>query len=210
MTHPSLRNLVRQPGDAGGADVPADFRAALAALAAVRPRAGIVLRQTPAPARLAPFSYALAARIDVPDDDSADDDYGDATARFIVLHDPAGHDAWNGTTRIVGYLSATVESVWANDEGFTALAWNWLPDALAGAGAAHHNLGGTVTRGTSNRFGDLAEPEPFVDIEMRASWTAEGTALDHHLDGWLDVFAKAAGFLPSGGPTSDRSGGGAH
>ena len=196
MTHPSLRNLVSQPGDAENADAPADFRAALAALSTVR-RHGFVLQQTPAPARLAPFSYAMAA---YPDADGADDEAAEgldtATARFIVLHDPKGHEAWNGTTRVVVYLSAVVDDDRAEDAGFSAESWNWLTDALTGADAAYHNLGGTVTRTISDRFGDLAEPEPFVELEVRASWTAEDTALDRHLGAWLDVFATATGRRP--------------
>ena len=68
---------------------------------------------------------------------------------------------------------------------FSEVAWSWLTDALTEAGAGHHNVGGTVTRTASTRFGDLAGPEHTVDVEMRASWTAEDTALDRHLTAWL-------------------------
>jgi Protein of unknown function (DUF3000) len=91
---------------------------------------------------------------------------------------------------------------------FSEVAWSWLTDALADAGAAHHNVGGTVTRTASTRFGDLAGPEHTVDVEMRASWTAETTDLDRHLLAWLEVLGNAAGLPPPGvrllGP-SDRS-----
>ena len=63
---------------------------------------------------------------------------------------------------------------------------------------AHHAVGGTVTRTASTRFGDLAGPEHTVDVEMRASWTAEDTDLDRHLSAWLEVLGNAAGLPPPG------------
>ena len=195
-------------GNTGGNEPPAAFRAALEALAGVRPRPEIELEHIPAPQRLAPWAHAVGARVADPDA-SADDDLEIATARFIVLFDPEGHEAWNGTTRCVGYLSAATDEELVDDAMFSEVAWSWLTDALDEAGASHHNVGGTVTRTASTRFGDLAGPEHTVDVEMRASWTAEGTDLDHHLQAWLAVLGNAAGLPPPGvhllGP-SDRSG----
>jgi hypothetical protein len=37
-----------------------------------------------------------------------------------------------------------------------------------------------------------------VDVEIRASWTAEDPALDRHLNAWLQVIANAAGLPPPG------------
>ena len=79
-----------------------------------------------------------------------------------------------------------------------AAAWSWLTDALAESGAQHHHVGGTVTRTASTRFGEIAAPEHSVDVEIRASWTAEGTDLDRHLRAYLDVLAQAAGLPPEG------------
>ena len=190
----------------GGDEPPAAFRAALEALAGVRVRPEIELEHIPAPQRLAPYAHAVGAR--VADPDGTDDDEI-ASARFIVLFDPAGHEAWNGTTRCVGYLSAATDEELVDDAMFSEVAWSWLTDALADTGAAHHNVGGTVTRTASTRFGDLAGPEHTVDVEMRASWTAEDTDLDRHLLAWLDVLGNAAGLPPPGvhllGP-SDRGG----
>ena len=192
-------------GDAVG--VPAAFRAALDALAAVRARPEIELEHIPAPKRLAPFAHAIGAR--VPDPDGEDEDDEIASARFIVLFDPEGHEAWHGTMRCVGYLSAATDEELVDDAMFSEVAWSWLTDALADAGAAHHTVGGTVTRTASTRFGELAGPEHSVDVEIRASWTAEDTDLDRHLLAWLDVVGNAAGLPPPGvrllGP-SDRVG----
>ena len=115
----------------------------------------------------------MAARVAEPD--AGDDDDEIASARFIVLFDPDGHEAWAGTTRCVGYLSAETDEQLVDDAMFSEVAWSWLTDALAESGATHHNVGGTVTRTASTRFGDLAGPEHTVDVEMRASWTAEDT-----------------------------------
>jgi hypothetical protein len=179
-------------------------------MAAVQARPEVVLEHIPAPQRLAPWAHAVGARVAEADGED-DDELEIATARFIVLHDPEGHEAWQGTTRCVGYLSAATDEELVDDAMFSEVAWSWLTDALTEAGASHHAVGGTVTRTASTRFGDLAGPEHTVDVEMRASWTAEGSDLDRHLNAWLVVLANAAGLPPPGvrllGP-SDRNGGG--
>ena len=212
MEPTSLAGAGDRSRDGNGDEPPAVFRAALKALAGVRARPEIVLEHIPAPQRLAPWAHAVGARVAEPDPDGGDD-LEIASARFIVLFDPDGHEAWNGTIRCVGYLSAETDEQLVDDAMFSEVAWSWLTDALSEAGAGHHNVGGTVTRTASTRFGDLAGPEHTVDVEMRASWTAEDTHLDRHLSAWLEVLGNAAGLPPPGvrllGP-SDRSGGETH
>ncbi len=181
--------------DARGDDVPAVFQAALDALAGVRARPEIVLEQIPAPQRLAPFAHAIGASVT---EREGDEDVEVASARFIVLHDPAGHETWQGTTRCVGYLSAETDEELVDDTMFSEVAWSWLTDALSETGAEHTTVGGTVTRTASTRFGELAGPEHSVDVEMRASWTAGDTGIDKHLQAWLQVLANAAGLPPPG------------
>ncbi len=204
----SPANAGNRGRDGSGDEPPAQFRAVLDALATVRARPEIELEQIPAPQRLAPFAHAVAARVAEVDPDGGED-FEIASARFIVLYDPEGHDAWKGTTRCVGYLSAATDEELVDDTMFSEVAWSWLTDALTEAGAEHHAVGGTVTRTASTRFGDLAGPEHSVDVEMRASWTAENDELDRHLQAWLDVLGNAAGLPPPGmrllGP-SDRLG----
>src|SRR3978361_2223379 len=81
---------------------------------------------------------------------------------------------------------------------FSEGAWSWLTDALIEHGAGHHSVGGTVTRTASTRFGSIAAPEHSVDVEIRASWTAEGTDLDKPLSAFLEVRGNAAGLPPEG------------
>jgi hypothetical protein len=173
---------------------PAEFQAALEALATVHPRPEIVVEHIPAPQRLAPWSHAIGVRVG----DPADEEDELASGRFIVLFDPEGHEAWQGTTRCVGYVSASTDSEMVDDSMFSEVAWSWLIDALAEHGAVHHSVGGTVTRTASTRFGSIAAPEHSVDVEIRASWTAEGTDLDKHLIAFLEVLGNAAGLPPPG------------
>jgi hypothetical protein len=203
----SLAGAGHGAGDRPG-DVPPEFRAALEALARVIARPEITLETIPAPQRLAPYAHAVGALVTEPD---GDDEVEVASGRFIVLHDPAGHESWAGTTRCVGYLSAATDEHMVDDAMFSEVAWSWLTDALAEAGATHHAVGGTVTRTASTRFGELAGPEHSVDVEIRASWTAEDSALDRHLLAWLDVLGTAAGLPPPGvrllGPSGPSGGG---
>jgi hypothetical protein len=85
-----------------------------------------------------------------------------------------------------------------DDSMFSEVAWSWLTDALTDSGAGHHAIGGTVTRTASTRFGEIAAPEHSVDVEIRASWTAEDTDLDRHLRAYLEVLGNAAGLPPEG------------
>jgi hypothetical protein len=186
-----------------GDEPPEEFRAALEALAGVAARPEIALERIPAPQRLAPFAHAVGALVTEQD---GDEDVEVASGRFIVLHDPAGHEAWAGTTRCVGYLSAATDEHMVDDAMFSEVAWSWLTDALDEAGATHHAVGGTVTRTASTRFGELAGPEHSVDVEIRASWTAEDSHLDRHLNAWLDVIGTAAGLPPPGVRLLDPNG----
>ncbi len=179
----------------GDVPVPAAFQAALEALATVRVRPEVVVERIPAPQRLAPFAHAVALTVPAPD---GEDEVEVASGRFIVLFDPDGHEAWAGTTRCVGYITAVTDETMVDDAMFSEVAWSWLTDALADSGAGHHHLGGTVTRTASTRFGEIAAPEHSVDVEIRASWTAVGTDLDRHLRAHLAVLSSAAGLPPEG------------
>ena len=174
------------------ASAPADFRAALDTLDLVRPRPEIELGELPAPGRLAPFSHALSASLV---DDSRPHA---ASGRLILLYDPNGVAAWEGTLRVVMFLTAGIDEDIARDVLLPEVAWSWLGECLGERDANHTALGGTVTATSSTRFGDLAGPERTDDLEIRASWTSTDHRADRHLGAFVDVLAIAAGLPPEG------------
>jgi hypothetical protein len=172
-------------------ELPASFAKAVASLRPVRLRAEITLAEAPAPQRLAPFAVALTA--DVVDSAGADI----ATGRFVVLHDPAGQDAWQGSTRIVAYVRAELEQEMAADPFLADVAWTWLTEALGRRTPDRARaLGGTVTRVSSDCYGTMATRPMVAHVELRVSWTPETDDLGPHLEAWGDVLASAAGLAP--------------
>jgi hypothetical protein len=143
------------------------------------------------PGRLAPFTFALTAQV-------LHDTEELASGRLVLLHDPAGQDAWDGTLRIVTYVTAELDVGMAGDPLLAAVGWSWLIDALAGYGARHTAAGGTVTQTTSVRFGDLAGPPDTADVELRASWTPLDGDLTPHVLAWCDLLCSTAGLPPPG------------
>ncbi len=183
--------MVRSPG---GLDS-VEFDLALASLRQERFRPEITIDEAPAPQRLAPHAVALTAEILDPADSEAD---AIATGRLVVLHDPEGVDSWAGTFRVVSYARADLEADLAGDHLLTSVGWSWLQDALAEEGAAHHSLGGTVTRVFSEGFGSLVDSGANGQIEIRASWTPDGPPEDlgRHARAWACVLSSAAGLIP--------------
>lgn len=119
-----------------------------------------------------------------------------ATGRFILLHDPAGQEAWGGTFRVVIYIKAELEPEMGNDPLLASVAWTWLSDSLAQHGVAHSHAGGTATRILSESFGSLKERQASNDVELRASWTPTGTRFGTHLEAWADMVCSFAGLPP--------------
>jgi len=170
---------------------PDAFSRAVGGLRAAGPRPEILLEEIPAPQRLAPFSYALSATVLRSGDEVA-------SGRLILLHDPAGHEAWRGDLRLVTLVTAELEPDMAGDPLLPAVAWTWLTDALEQHAAAYTAIGGTITQTASTRFGELAGPAPTADLEVRASWTPTSTDTAAHLLGWCAMLASTAGLPPPG------------
>ncbi|MFE4059099.1 DUF3000 domain-containing protein [Streptomyces sp. NPDC059096] len=186
-------------GGGEGDSVPPAFRSAIDALRTARLRPGVEIDPTPAPKRLAPYAYALEAAVVDGEDDLAD-------GRLILLHDPSGHDAWQGTFRLVTLVRAELEPEMAADPLLPEVCWSWLTGALEARGLSYGEASGTVTQAGSYYFGGLAERRPATQIEIRASWTpreALGGAPDTaaHLTAWCDLLCQVAGLPPgAGGP----------
>ena len=191
-TAPGSRMTDEPATGAATAERPAIFAEAVANLGATRIRPEVVVEPLRPPQRLAPWSWALSADIIAPDG-------GDlASGRLVLLHDPDGHDAWDGVLRLVAYASAELDEQMGVDPMLPTVGWSWLTDALVERSAAHRAAGGTVTQTTSTRFGDLAGPATTISLEMRASWTADTADLGPHLLAFVDLLCTAAGLPPEG------------
>ncbi|MFI1016340.1 DUF3000 domain-containing protein [Streptomyces sp. NPDC020965] len=183
--------------------VPRAFRLAVDALRGAGLRPELEVDPARPPQRLAPYSYALEAAVVDGDEDLAD-------GRLVLLHDPAGHDAWQGTFRLVTLVRAELEPEMAADPLLPEVSWSWLTGALEARGLAYGEPSGTVTRAGSHYFGGLAERLPATQIEIRASWTPREDAggvpdTAAHLAAWCDLLCQIAGLPPS--PAGSPDGG---
>lgn len=157
-------------------------------------RSEITLGTIRPPQRLAPLSHAVGLEVLRPEHEG--DGGGDAFGRLILLHDPAGDDAWDGAMRLVAYIQADMDDAVANDPLLPEVAWQWLTEGLEHCDAT--NIGGTVTSTSSVRFGEIGGPPRAYQVEMRASWTATSSVLAPHVEAFADVLAHVAGLPPVG------------
>jgi hypothetical protein len=182
-----------------GTTPPKVFADAVDALRAATVRNEIELEELPPPQRLAPWAYAVGATVVAT---GTDDEIG--SGRLVLLHDPAGVEAWDGNTRYVVFISCEVEGEIARDPLLPDVAWSWLLDALNYSPCEYGSLGGTVTATTSLRFGDIASSQSrrTDDVEIRASWTAVDDerveSARAHLTAFTDLLSVAAGLAPEG------------
>jgi Protein of unknown function (DUF3000) len=176
---------------AGELEMPSGpFQLALASLENAELRPEITIERAPAPSRLAPYSVAITAEVEVEGEELA-------TGRFVVLHDPAGQEEWAGTFRLVTLARAPLEPDIAGDPLFAEVGWAWLTEALTAHGASYIAASGTVTRVASEGFGGLADRPPAAEVEIRASWTPADEHLGAHLSAWGDLLCTVAGLPPA-------------
>lgn len=162
------------------------------------PRSEILLEEIPAPQRLAPFAYAVSADLTDPRMIDADGELEDiATGRFVLLHDPAGQETWEGNFRCVTFVRSALETEMEADPLLPDVGWSWFIDALRNSGADYVATSGTVTRVMSASYGQLSTSDESSEIEIRASWTPTNPAeLLKHVGAWLELMASAAGLAP--------------
>ena len=91
--------------------LPVSFARAMDSIRSVVLRSEVHVEETPAPQRLSPYAIALQATVVV--DPRGEDEA--ASGRFVLLHDPAGQEPWDGTFRIVTFAKGTVEIDIAGD-----------------------------------------------------------------------------------------------
>ncbi|MDP3890812.1 DUF3000 domain-containing protein [Nocardioides sp.] len=177
----------------GAGTPPAAFVAAVKSMRAARLRPEVLCEEMPAPQRIAPFAAALSADVTIDGTDVG-------TGRIILLHDPAGNDAWRATFRCVAYARADIDPELITDPMLADVGWSWLTEALDAHGAAYTAPSGTVTRVATEAFGGMAEEEGSAQIEIRASWSPVGdeTHLDvaSHVEAWGELLCTAVGLPP--------------
>ncbi len=181
--------------------LPEEFRVAVAQLRAARLRPEVLCEEMPAPQRIAPYASALSADVTVDGEDVG-------TGRIVLLHDPAGNDAWEGTFRCVAYVRAEIDPEMANDPLLAEVGWSWLSEALAAHGATYLAPSGTVTKVSSESFGGMADEEASAQLEIRASWTPVASPeralgdpsalpdLQPHVEAWGELLCTASGLPP--------------
>jgi hypothetical protein len=167
---------------------PAEFERAIKQLRAARFRPEVLTEEMPAPQRIAPFASALSADVTVDGEDIG-------TGRIVVLHDPAGNDAWEGTFRCVAYARADIDPELVTDPLLAEVGCTWLTEALEAHGAEYTAPTGTVTSVSSESFGGMAGEPGTAQIEIRASWTPVGD-LTAHVEAWGELLCTAAGLPP--------------
>lgn len=154
--------------------------------ATVRPE--VLVEPMPAPQRIAPYAAALSGDLVVDGEDLG-------SGRLVLLHDPVGNDAWEGTFRCVVYARVEIDPELVRDPVLAEVGWSWLLDALEAHGAEHVAPSGSVTVVSSQGFGGIAE-EPFTaQIEVRASWTPT-REIGPHVEAWAELLCSAAGLPP--------------
>lgn len=178
--------------NAPGQVAPEEFEAALLSLRGHRLRPELRLEEVPPPTRIAPYALALTGEVNP----STDPDDFLGNGRFVVLYDPEGQEAWNGTFRVIVMARARLEDELGADAMLGEVGWSWLTDALATEEAGYHSLSGTVTRVLSETFGGLELRGGEVEIEVRASWTPTSNDLAPHLRAWALLACQAAGLPP--------------
>ena len=175
--------------ETGADSSPPEFRAAVATMRAARLRPEVFCEEMPAPQRIAPYAAALTADVTVDGTDLG-------TGRIILLHDPAGNDAWDGTYRCVAYARAEIEIDLVTDPMLAAVGWSWLTEALDAHGATYAAASGTVTRVATESFGGMSEDGGTAQLELRASWTPIGLDIGPHVEAWGELLCTAVGLEP--------------
>lgn len=151
-------------------------------------RPELLVEEMPAPQRIAPFASALSADVTVDGEDVG-------SGRLVVLHDPSGNDAWQGTFRCVAYVRAEIDPEQVTDPLLAAVGWSWLTEALQAHGAEFEVPSGSVTVVASESFGGMAEEPATGQLEIRASWSPTGD-LTSHVEAWGELLCTAVGLPP--------------
>ena len=170
--------------------MPAPFARSLEDIRHLQYRSEFIVREAPAPARLAPFGYAQTLDVEL-------QDVSVGSGRLVILHDPIGQASWQGTTRVVAYIDADVDLEVAADPMLSEVGWAWLAESLEESEASAEALGGTVTAVASRSFGVMDDRLPEGHLQIRASWTPTNEDLAAHARAWALLASSACGLAPT-------------
>ncbi|NDE47495.1 MAG: DUF3000 family protein, partial [Actinobacteria bacterium] len=132
----------------------------------IKTRSEITFEEVPAPQRLAPFAIAFSVDVSAGIASENSDEIDDvATGRFVMLHDPAGQDTWEGEFRAVTFVRSAIEDDLQSDPLLTDVAWSWVAESLDSVKADFTSTSGTVTRVSSASYGQLSEKDQSSEIE---------------------------------------------
>lgn len=171
--------------------LPPDFRDALLSLREAPRLPEVSLREVPGPARLAPWTAALALSTR-----SSDHDQPLAHGHLVLLYDEDEPEEWRGPFRLIGHVWAQVDAQMAADPLLGEAVWSWAHDSLMEAGAGYHGLVGTVTRELSESFGGLTLQGSRTNVELRCSWSPATRYVGEHLLAWSVLLCRTAGIAP--------------
>ncbi len=146
----------------------------------------------PAPQRIAPYAAAITADVVTAGEPAG-------SGRLVLLHDPGGNAAWDGTFRLVTFVRAEIDREMVQDWMLGQVGWSWLLDSLDNHQAGYRAPSGTVTSVMSESFGGMAEEPAQAEVEIRASWTPElddGSGLGAQLEAWSELLCTTAGLPP--------------
>jgi hypothetical protein len=159
----------------------------------------ITIEHIKPPRRIAPFAAAITA--DVVSSDGNNTDLG--SGKFILLHDPAGKESWDGDFRCVTFAQADISFDMVHDPSLPQVGWAWFLDALRSHSANFAEPNGTVSVLSSTTFAERATGHNSVgELEIRASWTPQFDpdddvySLTHHLAAWQDLLRMMTDIAP--------------
>ncbi len=156
---------------------------------------GLDVRAIDAPTGLAPNALAFAADVT-----AGPGMHDRGTGRLIFLDDPSEPSGWGGRTRAIIFAQSPIEPLMGGHDELSHVAWSWLTESLAEAGASYDHPAATVTRVVSVGFGDLSAQGRGSQIEVRASWSPTSSDARPHAEAWARFVLHLAGFeiLPEG------------
>ncbi len=183
-------------------DAETEFAQAVEQLRSAAVHPAVAVRDTSAPASLAPETFAFAATARLPQSGVSLEPV--AEGRLVLLRDPDRVADWGGEWRMVVFVQTDIEPAIALDPLVTDVVWAWIVDALRDADAHADALSGTATVTTSRGYGGLTDAGERAHLELRASWTPTAP-FDAHMSAWTSLVGSMAGLPTEGaGHPQDR------